>query len=474
MESDSPYWLTDALRARSLGAIEQLEGNLRFDVCIVGGGYTGLWTALRVREAAPELRVAVVEAEFCGSGASGRNGGLVASWWREYPEMRSLFGDAAALHLVDASVTAIDEIGAFCAERELDVHFRQQGYIWAPSNQKQDAQRIRSLLEENAALAHAESQMQALPKEDVRRRIGSPVFEDGVLMPHGATLQPALLALGLRREAIRSGVKIYEHSRMSALDRRSRTVRTERGSITAETVVLAINAWAARLPEVRLRILPVSSHVIVTEPAEDAIRRIGWTNGEGFSDGRTLVHYGQVTRDWRVVFGRGGGAIGALGRVPARVLWQPSLAQTIVADFRRFFPDLRSVPIAASWGGAVDRGVRYLPFFAPLGDSDRILLGAGFSGKGIVPCFLGGRILAGLILEEQNEWTACPLVGYPDRIFPPEPFRYLGASVVRRAIARQERIEDDNRKPGRILQQMSRFAWFSLPRPPRVRWRTAK
>jgi glycine/D-amino acid oxidase-like deaminating enzyme len=249
-------------------------------------------------------------------------------------------------------------------------------------------------------------------------------------------------------------------------------VITPHGRVRARRVVLAVNAWALALPEVRRLMFALSSHVIVTEPIPRRIAEIGWTGGELLLDGRLLVHYAHVTADQRIAFGRGGGAVAFGDRISGRVLWDAALARTVVADFHRFFPMLRDVRIDAAWGGAVDRAWRHLPFFAPLPDAPDVLVGAGYSGDGVVPSVVGGRILASQALGRDDEWSTCALTTLPaERELPPEPLRKLGGEAVRRVVARKERIEEAGGRPGPLTRAGARLTWLTVPPPP---WRHAE
>jgi glycine/D-amino acid oxidase-like deaminating enzyme len=282
-------------------------------VCIVGGGYTGLWTALEIRRRSPDTSVVVLEEDICGGGASGRNGGFATSWWDELPELVHRFGEQHACVLADASTQAIREIGAFHESRGI-AGFRQAGNISMATCRAQVGT-WRATLE---ALAHAgRSEMaRELSGDEIRARTGCRLALAGLLFPDGATVQPAFYARGLRAAALEAGVRIYEHTPMLALRRgRPALLETPRGSVEADAVVLATNAWLARLRDLRRSIVPVASYIVLTEPARERIARIGWGGGEALGDQRLLVHYTHVTHDGRIAFGRGGGAIGPLGRV---------------------------------------------------------------------------------------------------------------------------------------------------------------
>ena len=272
---DRSLWLQEAM-ADGFEPAPRLDGDVRADVCIVGGGYTGLWTALRLKELDPSLDVALVEADICGGGASGRNGGFVLSWWAKFESLEKLCGTEEALRLCRASADAVAGIGEFCRTNRIDAHFRHDGWIWAAVNREQ----MGSWSSEAAALERAAARPHPfveLSAEETAARTGSAVHIGAVFEPTGATVQPALLAFGLRRVAMERDVRIHEGSPMTGLE--AGVVRCERGSVRAERVVLATNAWGIRFSEIRRRILVVGSDIVATDPIPDRLREIGWTDG---------------------------------------------------------------------------------------------------------------------------------------------------------------------------------------------------
>ena len=436
-------WLQEAL-GEGEGA-SRLEGDERADVCIVGGGFTGLWTALRLKELEPALDVVLVEADVCGGGASGRNGGFVLSWWAKFGTLETICGTDEALRLARASAAGVAEIGAFCAANGIDAHFLHDGWLWTATSEAQIGAWDETL-ERLEALG--ERPFERLEPAQVARRSGSATHLAGVLEPTAATVHPAHLARGLRRVALERGVRIFERSPMTSLDRsRPPRVRTELGSVTAGTVVLALNAWSARIRELRNALVVIASDVVATVPAPERLREIGWADGLCIDDSRMLVNYYRTTLDGRVVFGKGGGALGFGGRFGFE---GPSpRARVVEAAFRALYPNLADVPVAASWAGPIDRSKLGLPFFTRLRGREDLIAGAGYSGNGVGPSYLGGRILASLALGLDDEWAGAGLARRPAGL-PPEPFRYAGGRLVKAAVERKEAREDAGRPPRRL------------------------
>jgi putative aminophosphonate oxidoreductase len=448
-------WLEEAL-AGDEPAAEPLAGAVRADVCVVGGGYTGLWTALALRERDPSLDVVVLEADVCGGGASGRNGGFVLSWWAKFKTLKALFGATEARRLGAASADAVVEIGRFCEREGIDAHFRQDGWLWTATNRAQVGAWQATLGE---LAREGLGPFRELDGEEATRRAGSRAHLAGVFEATAATVQPALLARGLRRVALGRGVRIRECSPMTSLSRdRSPVVRTPSGTVRADRVVLATNAWAVAFRELRRSLVVIASDMVATEPFPERLEAEGWQGGLAISDSRLLVNYFRATQDGRVAFGRGGGTLAFGGRVGRAFDGESPRADDVAAAFSSLYPQFRDVGISSSWTGPIDRSVTSLPFFGRLGGREDVVYGVGFSGNGVGPSLLGGRILASLALGLDDEWAGSPLARGPVSRFPPEPARYLGGHVVRAAVARKEQREDEGRRPGRLTRALASLA----------------
>ncbi|MCZ6721956.1 MAG: FAD-binding oxidoreductase [Proteobacteria bacterium] len=451
------HWLQEVL-AEEGEAAPRLEGEHKADVCIVGGGYTGLWTAIRLKERDPSLEVVILEKDICGGGASGRNGGFVLSWWAKYLSMKKICGAEEAIRLCKASADAVDEIGRFCRENGIDAHYRHDGWLWAatcPAHFGCWDSTIEDLEK------HQMHPFRVLSEDETARMAGTPSHLRGVFEETAATVQPARLARGLRRVAASKGVKIFENTPMTRLTRSTPpVVKCPGGRVRAACVVLAINAWSAKFPEMRRAFAVISSDMIVTEPIPDRLERIGWNNGMAISDSQMLVQYYRTTLDGRIAFGKGGvnGVKAFGGNVGNRFEGQSPLAGDVAAGFKELYPALADVGVATSWIGPVDRSKSGLPMFGPLRGRPDILYAVGFSGNGVGPCLVAGKILASLTLGARDEWGASGLVRPLERGFPPEPIRYFGTSLVRAAAIAKDRAEREGRQPGLITRFMAGFA----------------
>lgn len=423
-----------------------LAGAIRADVCVVGGGYTGLWTALRLQELEPALDIVLVEADVCGSGASGRNGGMVLSWWSKFRTLERLVGPEEALALAHAAADAVGAIGAFCDQHGIDAHYRPDPWLWSATSEpwlgawSATVERLDEL---------GERPFREVDGAEALALTGSPVQLGGVVERSAATVQPALLAGGLRRVALERGIRIFERSPMTGLD--GARVCTASGQVDAGRVVLALGPWLAQARGLGNALVVVSSDMVATEPVPELAGGLSVS----VSDARARTEYYRTTRDGRIAFGKGGGTIALGGRIGSAFHGPAPHAGEVEAALRRVYPGV-ATRVTATWTGPVDRSRTGLPFFTRLGDA--VVAGAGYSGRGVAQSYLGGRILASLALELDDEWSSCGLVGPPPGRLPPVPLRYLGGLALRAAVAAEERAEDAGRRPPWLARTAVRLA----------------
>ena len=276
------------------------------------------------------------------------------------------------------------------------------------------------------------------------------------MMASAATVQPALLARGLRRVLLERGVEIHEGTTVERIERATRMrLRTARGNVTAEQVVLAANAWAAGWPGFRTRMLAWGSYIVVTEPIPDRLAALGWTGGEAIADSRFTISYFRTTRDGRIAFGAGVGAAGFDGRIGPIFTHSREAIGHVVANFRHLFPMLADVRLEDAWGGPIDITADRFP---ELGSTQggRLLYALGFAGNGVGPARLAGRILAARITGSGDPVDELPLFGHRQRFLPPEPFRYIGARAIREALIRQDDALDAGRRPRLLTRLVTR------------------
>ena len=442
LPSPISWWLEEARAHGGHEVSPPHGGNLDVDVAIVGGGYTGLWTALALREREPSLSVAVLEAREIGHGPSGRNGGFLHGYWSSLPTLRRVVGDGAALQLAHASARIVPEVRAFCERRGEDVWLREGGLLHVSAGASEDSGVEQAV--EAARELGVEEEAQLFDARETRRRCDSPRFRSAAYFRDGATVQPGRLVLALRRAATASGVEVFERTPVTGV--RDGMLETGRGVVRAREVVLALNVWGTSWP-LGGRQTNFGSAVVLTEPVPELLAEIGWTGGEAIIDGRMFLHYFRTTPDGRVLMGSGSGRLGLGDRVGAGILDDLPAQARAEHGLRELLPALADAPVAARWSGPIDVSADKLPRFATV-PGTRIHYGAGYSGNGVGPSWLGGQILASLALGTQDEWTALPLVARSGRRLPPEPLRYLGGRLVRwGTLASEEAVAAGRRPP---------------------------
>jgi glycine/D-amino acid oxidase-like deaminating enzyme len=458
--STEGFWLADA------GPVEgrpALDRRASADVVVIGGGYLGMWTAWQLREAG--AGVVLLEAGVCGHGPSGRNGGFVNGLWERVGELESLFGRDAALAVARAAAASVDAVGGWCEAEGVDAHYRRAPMLEVAAAPGQLGAWDGSVAAVRAA-GHGEEAV-VVDAAGARAVCDAPAFLGGVLWPTAATVHPARLALGLRAALLEAGVRIFERSRVTGVQDGAGgvTVRTAGGGVHAGAGVLAINHASAGVAPLRRALSVASSHVVATEPVPALLEDLGWTGGEGIADCQTLLHYLRTTRDGRVVFGWGGGRMGYGARRRAALDVDPGVQDATARDLVALLPALRGVPIAHAWGGPIDVSPVHLPWF---GTFKSLHYGFGFTGNGVGPAHLGGRVLADLAGGVASELTALPIVGgLPPRRFPPEPARFAGGSAIRAALVRRDDAEAEGRRPDPVTAAMAalpRVLGLHLPR----------
>lgn len=450
-DRDRSFWLQDC-GARP--ATPPLSGEATADVAVVGGGYAGLWTALRLRDAAPDLRITVLEADICGGGASGRNGGQVHSWFAEIDLLERLVGPEEALALCRATAEAVEELAALQSAGTIDMRLRLDGWMWTASSRAQEGawEPARAI-----CAARGEPRLQPLTADEIRARTGSGASYLGVVEPRAGTVHPARLALGLRALALARGITIHEQSPVTEIAAGSPSVlATPGGRLCAGKVVLTTNAWATAIPELRRHLYVVDSQVIATAPVPEILDRIGWRGGESICDSQAHVLYYQRTGEGRVIFGRGSGRLAYKGWPDASYNRRPVGRADNIRELHRVYPDLRDVAVDHDWTGPIDCTGAHLPVFGHLAGQPDVFFGVGFNGTGIAQTPVAGRILASLVLGRDDRWSRSGLVGlHRRRALPPEPLRTLGGRVVRRAIRIRNDAEIANQEPGRLVRWLS-------------------
>jgi glycine/D-amino acid oxidase-like deaminating enzyme len=446
------YWLAEA---GAPAPAPPLQARVAADVLVVGGGYTGLWSAWYAKQLEPEARVVLLEADLCGHGPSGRNGGFCNAMWWSLASMRDRWGPGPALAVARAAEAAVERIGAFCVEQGVDAWYHPTEYVHVSTAAAHD-EVWHAAAAACRELGVAEKLVPLTPAE-VAARCASPAFRGGAACPASATVQPARLALGLRERLRATGVEIYERSPVRSFDEGAEEVRarTPGGEVRAARAVLALGGAAkGRHGPFRGRLSVASSHIVLTEPVPELLGEIGWTGGECITDSRALLHYMRTTPDGRIAFGWGGGRIAMGARVKGRSELDADVVSAVHAHLLDYFPGLAGKRITHAWGGPIDASPTHLPVVLSQ-RRGRAFAAAGYTGNGVGPSNMVGRTLAALALDRRDVETALAFIDPKVHRVPPEPFHWLGGEAIRLGILAKEEAELAGRAPGRIASAVA-------------------
>jgi glycine/D-amino acid oxidase-like deaminating enzyme len=408
-----------------------LPGPLEADVCIVGGGYTGLWTAYYLAGLRPGVRIVVLEAAFAGYGASGRNGGWVTA---EMPGSRDRYaraagGTAGVRALEEALRSTVDEVGRVCSAESIDCDFVKGGRLGVATTPSQLA-RMRAGLAVDREWGDGDDVYQFLSREEMRARVNVAGALAGVYAPASARIQPAALAAGLAAAAERRGVEIYEATPVSMIESSgagpAAVARTKFGDVRARSVLRCTEGYTAALPGLRRALLPMNSHMVVTEPLAPAVwQEIGWDGCETLGDAAHAYMYAQRTADGRIALGGRGIPYRFASATDHLGTTDQSTVEALTRVLRRMFPAAGSAGIAHAWCGVLGvprdwcATVTYHP-------ASGLGWAGGYTGTGVAAANLAGRTLADLVAGEKSELTTLPWVGHRSRTWEPEPARWVG------------------------------------------------
>jgi glycine/D-amino acid oxidase-like deaminating enzyme len=409
-----------------------LDGSITVDVGILGAGFTGLWTAYYLLQRDPSLRVAVLEAEIAGFGASGRNGGWCYSGFPVSPlTLLKRYGYDAARAVSLAMFDAVDDVGRVCELEGIEAHYTKSGALEL-ALAVHDLPQIRMMYDEFRAIGLGDH-IELLNAAESAQHVRVAGAVGGVWNKEGASIQPARLARGLARAVERRGATIYEQTRVTDYTRgKAPTLITERGHVTANVIVLAGEAYLAQLPKLRRAIVPATSHIIITEPLDDDLwAQIGWEQREvvgGFGvNGGYLNH----TVDGRIAFGPYRGVYPFNSKITDALDQQEKIFGHARRAALAWFPMLKDVAFTHAWGGVFGVPRDHMPVMA-YNPRTGIATGRGYSGEGVATANLSGRVLADLITEAPSPLSELPMTRHRPRSWEPEPIRWTGVTLVRR------------------------------------------
>lgn len=432
------FWLTQLDPTEPRPA---LSGSRTADVCIVGGGFTGMWTAYELIRRRPSLEVVVLEANEVGFGASGRNGGWVeGSLAGDRRHWAARGGRDGVIALERAMHETVDEIGRVAEREGIDCGFKKGGAL-SVAQTDLEAERVRALVAQDRAWGLGEEDSVLLDGEQARRRVAVGGIVAGRWFRHCARVQPAKLVRGLGDATERAGATIHEGTVVRRID--PGVALTDGGEVRAGVIVRATEAYTSRLEGQRRVMLPLYSSVIATEPLGPPVwSELGWEDADTLADGRRRYVYIQRTADDRIVIGGGGVPYRYGSRTDAE---QPPAAEVTLALRARLvelFPSLSDVRIDGAWHGVLGVPRQWAPAVG-IDRSTGLAWGGGYVGEGVAAANLAGRTLADLILERDSELTRLPWVGSMGRRWLPEPLRFAAVRGVYAMIGAADRRELD-------------------------------
>lgn len=447
------FWLETA--GEELAPRPPLTGPTEADVAVLGAGFTGLWTAYYLLKREPSLRVVVLEAETAGFGASGRNGAWCNAAFPVTPgELARRFGDEAARNLLLEMRESVAETGRVAEAEGIDAQYFPGGQLRVARGPAQ-IPGIEASYESLGALGLNDG-LRLLGKEETARRVRITGAEGALFSPHCATIHPARLARGLARAVERMGGEIFEGTPVKDFETgpNPRLV-TDTGDVRAKTVVLAGEAYLARLRKLRRQVLPIYSLIVLTEPlSEEQWSTIGWEGRECVASNRYTVDYLSRTADGRILFGGRGAPYHFGSRIEDEYDLHEPTHEMLRRTAREWFPVLEDVRFTHAWGGPLAMPRDWMPTMS-YDPSEGVATARGYTGQGVATANLSGRTLADLILTRDTDLTHLPTVGHRQRPWEPEPLRWLGARFVQRGLMKaDDRAEKTGQPPtGKTLAE---------------------
>jgi glycine/D-amino acid oxidase-like deaminating enzyme len=440
-------WL-DRLADDPLHPRPALPGPREVDVAIVGAGYTGLWTAYYLRRADPGLRVAVLEREVAGFGASGRNGGWCSAFVpMDREQMARRAGRGAVIALQREMFDTVDEVGRATEREGIDCHWVKGGALQVAASPVQLA-RLEAGLRHARAWAMGDDDQRLLGRAEAERRVRTAGLVGAAFTPHCAAIDPARLVRGLAELVERLGVPIYESTPVTRI--RPGQVDTARGPVTAEIVVRATEGYTATLPGSHRAIIPLYSLMLATEPLTAAAwEQIGWAGGETLATGTHLSLYAQRTRDGRIACGRRGAPYHLGSRIRPDYDRDDRIHARLRAVLGELLPQAGAAGVTHRWGGPIGIS-RDWTASVGLDRATGLAWAGGYVGDGVALANLAGRTLADLIVGQDSPLTRLPWVQHRSRPWEPEPLRWLGVNTGLRLAANLDASEQRTGRPARL------------------------
>lgn len=431
-EEEKSFWL------KTYGPYQPdpaLKGEVKADVAVIGGGFTGLSTAHNLLLDEPSLRVLVLEGEVVGYGASGRNGGFSMTLFGLEPAVtKALFGKERTVEAHRYMERAVDYVQALVREYGMQSDYEHPGFLRVATT----AGFVKRIQHDMQILMQMGiGGLEWWEADKVRQEVDLPLILGAWWEPRCGLLNPAKHVRELKRIAKEGGAAIYERTPVVSIEKGNPFIlQTPQGRVLADRVVFATNAWSHLFPQLRRKQVPVFTHMVITEPlSQRQLSGIGWRNRQGIEDARNFVHYFRLTADNRLAMG--GSDVSLAFGVDMECDLNERVFEDLERDVLRLFPTLKGIRFEDHWGGPVSVPIDMAPAIGFIGDR-RAVYSLGCVGHGVSMAHLNGRTIADLLLEKETELTQVWFVGRRTLPWPPEPLRFVASHAIRGYM----RIED--------------------------------
>lgn len=422
----SCFWLST--RSASRPAV-RLQAKSEADVTVVGAGFTGLWTAYFLKSLEPSLEIAIVEQGCTGYGGSGRNAGMISACIDHSHALAiNHFGEMEAGRLSRIGLRNIEELCAFAID--CDVERTGQLHVALAESHVAECRKFVATAERLGLDGY-----RFLDSNGTRRELNSPLYMASAFAPGGGIINPIRLIDKLVQVLSDQGVRIYEQSRVTGIEKN--LVRTDEGSVSSRKIVLATDSYSHHLfPELLQYFIPLYDYVVVSEPLSAAqLDSIGWGNRQGVTDGRNFFNYYRLTADNRILWGTSEAMYYANNKVDTACDHSTEKRVSLLSSFALHFPQLADLHFPYSWGGPIASTTRLTPFFGTL-NSGSVYYALGYTGHGIGTTRLAGKILAHMVLSKQSDLLKMQIARKKPLPYPPEPIRNLAVNMVTRSLKR--------------------------------------
>lgn len=440
---ESSFWL--ATRAKG-AQVQSLDEDLETDIAIIGGGFTGLWTAHYLKELNPSAEVVLLEQGVLGYGGSGRNAGMISSCLDHTHSLAiQHFGREEAAKLADIGKRNIDELAVFAA----DCDFERNGQLFVALT---EAHLEFCQMQVDVANELGLSGARILSKEETYAEVHSPLYKGSCFVSGSGILNPVKLLDKIRMQAEAKGVRFFERTKVTNI--LAGNIQTTKAKVKAKKVVLATDSYSHHLfPGLLQYYIPLYDYISVSEPlSAEQLESIGWANRQGVIDCRSFFNYYRLTSDNRILWGTSEAKYFGNNKVDESCDHSESHYEALAESFKKHFPQLSNLRFEYRWGGPIASTTRLTPFFGTL-EGGSVVYALGYTGHGILSTRVAGNVLAHMALAKNDDLLSLSMVQHKPFPYPPEPFRTLSVNMVSSSL----RDVDEGKAPNLLLRLLDAF-----------------